>query len=489
MTDRIYKWLELVLGVDIRSLALFRVLLGSIVLYDLCVRVNYVIPHYTDQGILPRWVLKGISENPLLLSLNVLSGEPLWQIILFVIAICSAVLFIVGYRANMAALLCSVLLLSIHVRNPFLNNLGDWFLLNLLFWSCLLPVGAISSLDAKARKESVYGSKTFLSVASMGVIFQIIYLYFFSTFYKISPIWHTEKSAIYYALSLDRLVTSAGESVLNLPVEWLMGMTQATLVLEKWGPLFLFLPLFTVSVRSFIIGSFILFHLGLALTLELGIFPFVCIAAWALLIPGVLWDKISQRNVMVNRLFRSTRKLHTIDPAKKTASINWGGAVVSIFLLWVTLSSNLLHTGRMGEYYYERTYKYIEPLVNSLNLRQRWNMFSPHPSKQDGWFLLVGVQADGTLINLMEGGNRVDWQRPSDISSTYKNQRWRKNLEWVMMRWDPHARLVAEYMKRNWNSIHKGEQQVEKVSIYFMSEYTLESFESTPIERKLLYEK
>ena len=483
MTKRIFEWVELVLGIDVRSLAFFRVLLGGIILYDLGLRFGSLKAHYTDEGILSRTVLEGISENPLLLSINMLDGGASWQLILFILAAFFALSFTIGYRTKISTVLLSVFILSIHVRNPFLNNLGDWFLLHLLLWSILLPLGAVFSIDSNLQKKGNPFSMTCLSVASMGIIFQILSLYFFSVYYKISPIWHTDASAVYYALSLDRIVTSVGEFVYSLPYDWLVILTRGTLILEKWGPLLLFIPFFTVSIRIAIILSFMLFHVGLFLALELGVFPIICIAAWVLFLPGQFWDFVFFRRTPINR--ETNNDLGEIS----SSNINWLESLVATFLLLIMLTSNMLHSGKMSEGFYEMGYKYVEPLANSLNLRQRWNMFSPHPSRQDGWFLVVGVKEDGTMINLANEGSRVDWRRPVDISATYKNQRWRKNYEWVMMRWDPHAQLLAEYMLDNWNSRNERVDHIDHVLVYFMTEYTQESYSSTPIERKILYRR
>lgn len=486
MADKIYKKVELLLGIDLRSMAVFRILIGSIILYDLGIRASSLKAHYTDLGIISRDVLRGISENPLLLSLNMLDGGLLWQAILFAAAGCSAICLVAGYKTRLSTLICTLLVLSIHVRNPFVNNLGDWYLLNLLFWSSLLPLGGRFSVDASTAVKYKFKQKTVLSIASMGILFQVAALYVFSVFFKISPIWHSEGSAIYYALSLDRLVTPLGELVLLCPDEWLISLTKATILLEKWGPMLAFFPIITVPFRVIAIICFIFFHLGLLLTMELGIFPLVCMAAWILFIPGKIWDLWGrEKSTSKEQQFR--KDLVTEADGGEKETLNWFETVPALILLWLVLSSNLLYSGKMSLQYYENVYKYVDPLVNSLNLRQRWNMFSPHPSRQDGWFVFAGVKESGEMIDLSKEERKVDWRRPPDISDTYENQRWRKNLEWVMTRWDPHSRYLASYLMRNWNSSHSPDERIHTVYIYFMSEYTGEYHASSLVEKKLLY--
>jgi hypothetical protein len=65
------------------------------------------------------------------------------------------------------------------------------------------------------------------------------------------------------------------------------------MLLETLGPVLLFLPFNVCLQRMIAVGSFILFHLGLALTMELGHFPWVCMVAWLPLLPGSLWDRLA----------------------------------------------------------------------------------------------------------------------------------------------------------------------------------------------------
>jgi hypothetical protein len=52
-----YEKLVEVFGADLRSLALFRIVLALLVLVDLTNRATDFYAHYTDAGVLPRTVL------------------------------------------------------------------------------------------------------------------------------------------------------------------------------------------------------------------------------------------------------------------------------------------------------------------------------------------------------------------------------------------------------------------------------------------------
>lgn len=487
----LFERVEMILGIDKRALGLFRISLGLILLTDLCVRSQSLVAHYTDSGVIPRDVLVNISENALVLSLNMLGGSLVWQVVLLGVTIVCAISFLVGYRTRLATIFCWLLMLSWNARNPFVNNLGDWLLLDLLLWGSLLPLGLKYSVDSAIGKECDRYPAYILTLASMGILIQILAVYFFSTFFKISPIWHTEGTAIQYALSLDRLVTPVGEAMKGLPAAWLQLLTFFVLFLEKWGPLLCFVPIFIQPTRIVVAGCFILFHVGLAVTFNLGIFPYICISAWLLFLPKIFWDKVASAikatqqwiGVSYNGLpnetgVRSSRR--AVYPS------NFLEMLVAVLLLGVIFSSNMEHIGRMDTGYYEKVYKYAEPLVNALHLRQRWNMFSPHPSKRDGWFVVVGELSDGRLVDVFNEGV-VSWERPGSIASTYKNQRWRKNLEWVMIRWDIHAGLLGTYMLKEWNASSTEEEKIVCVSVYLMAESASGPALSTKIERRLLH--
>ena len=496
----LFRRVEQLLGLDLRSLGVFRISIGFMILVDLAVRAGSLTAHYSDAGIVTREALKAYGELPLYLTFYGLSGSVWFQAVLFILTSIAALAFMAGYRTRLATIACWLLMLSLHVRNPFVNNLGDWFLVDVLFWGMFLPLGARYSMDAWHRNKEEPLPNYVLSVATLGMILQIGFLYLFSTYHKIMPEWHTDGTAIAFAMNLDRITTPLGQSLLLLPAELLKVMTFGVLHLERWGPVLLLFPFFNGPIRTLIVVSFIAFHAGLAATVEIGVFPYLCIATWTILLPGWAWTYIDRIWLKlramspaqsIGRLWQQWRSfLQNIDNRKKTPrlSIQPGilDTLLSAFGLWVILSSGLLYTGNMGEEYYEYVYKYVEPLGNSLNLQQRWDMFSPGIPRQDGWFVMNGRQKNGEHVDVFTG-NPVSWERPELISATYRNQRWRKNLEWVMRRWDPHARLLAEYLWNDWNCRHTGDERIERLDIVFMTEFTLDNLESTDVERKVLY--
>ncbi len=494
--------IEQLFGIDLRALGIFRILIGVIILIDITVRAGSLVAHYTDSGIVSREALRSFGELPLYLSFNMLSGGAPLQIFLFITTAIAALALLFGYRTRIASVLCWALMLSLHVRNPFINNLGDWLLVDLLFFCMFIPLGARFSLGAMHMREKEDLPQNVLSIATLAIILQMCFLYYFSTYHKIMPDWHSDGTALAFALNLDRLTQPLGNIMRLWPPELLKALTLFVFYLEKWGPILFFLPFFTGPIRTLIAGCFIAFHAVLAVSVEIGVFPYICISAWILILPGWTFDRLAslKNRIHLDKLteFISVQWhnilafFHQFDKRKRPVSNrvlpNFLETALSVFGLWFILSSAFLFTGRMDMGYYDMLYQYVEPIGNSLNFQQRWDMFSPRVPRQDGWFVMAGHKQNGDFVNVFTG-QPVTWERPELISATYRNQRWRKNMEWVIKKWDPHARLLAEYYWSDWNCSHPADDQLTRLDIVFMSELTLETLEPAPIERKVLYSK
>ncbi|WP_008314015.1 DCC1-like thiol-disulfide oxidoreductase family protein [Leptolyngbya sp. PCC 6406] len=281
-------------GLDLRSLALFRMGLALVILADLTTRFGDLTAHYTDAGVLPRQAVAEILPD-WYWSLHLISGQPWFQAGIFLIAIAIAIALFVGWKTRLATIASWALLISLHNRNPALIFAADDVLRAVMFWAMFLPLGASYSIDSALNTNSRSLPKRFFGAATLALMAQQCFIYIFSAFFKTtSPTWWPEGSAVYYALSYDQYVTPLGAWLLNLGA-LLPLFTFSTLVLEWVGPLFLFFPIRTDLVRNITIVTFILLHLGFGLTLNLGIFPALSITTWLVFIPTSAWERWSKR--------------------------------------------------------------------------------------------------------------------------------------------------------------------------------------------------
>jgi hypothetical protein len=463
-------------GLDLRSLAVFRIGLGLLLLADLVGRAADLDAHYTDEGVLPRSAITA----PRYVSLHMLGGSADFQGALFLLAGLFALALLLGWRTRLATAGSWFLLMSLHARNPMVLQGGDDLLRLLLFWGLFLPLGACWSLDDLRRGGRTSGGAA-VSAGSAALILQICFVYWFSAALKTDPVWRSEGTAVYYALSIDQLATPLGRYLLGFP-GLLRGLTFATLAIETAGPALLFVPFRTARLRLVVVTGFLLFHLvGLRLCLELGPFPWVCAVAWLALLPGRFWDGIARR-IPLSRWLPARPGPGSASPGPST---HWlPNVVAASFLVYVFLwNLRTTDAGRWSRLLPQRA----NVIASTFGIDQKWGMFAPYPLKDSGWHVIQGDRPDGSGVDLFRDGAPVCWEEPALVSATYPNERWRKYLMnlWMVDN-AAHRPLYARYLLRAWNARHKGELAVESVEVYFMLKRTQPDYEVARPQKVLL---
>ncbi len=274
-------------AIDIRSLAAMRMLLACAVL----ARLSDVMPHYiaffSDDGILPRRLLFA-HTYPSATSLYFLNGSPAFALALLWANVLAAIALLSGYRTRLATVLCWVLNVSLAMRNPYITTGGDALTSLLLFWSMFLPLGATISVDS-AMAGKAPSSPSHLSIATVGLLLQALYVYFFGALLKTGPEWVTNGSAVYAALNLETTATHAAHWLRQHPIitYWL---TLTVYWLELLSPLLLFSPVRTAFVRTVILPAYVLMHIGFRIFLSISNFWTASIASLSAFTPSRLWD-------------------------------------------------------------------------------------------------------------------------------------------------------------------------------------------------------
>jgi len=271
-------------GIDIRSLALFRMGLALVLLGDVYIRLQDITVHYSDWGVLPRDLLIAKVGDIWHFSLHLINGSAQFQLFLFILSALCAFALLCGYRTRLATILSWLLLISVHSRNPLILQGGDTALRLLLFWAMFLPLGSCWSIDSWKSHEKT--GTQIVSVASLALLLQVCFIYWFSALLKTDDSWRLDGTAIWYALNIEQFSTTFGLSLLNHPT-LLKILTFSTLYLEAFGPFLAFSPIWTGPLRFATALTFILFHLiGINLAMDLGHFVYVCTVAWLIFIPG-----------------------------------------------------------------------------------------------------------------------------------------------------------------------------------------------------------
>lgn len=254
-----FKLLERRYGLDLRSLALLRLGLALVMLWDLGGRMGNLAIDYSDQGTLPRSAL-GELWLPGYWSIHGLSGAVGWQGVCFAIATVSTLLMLIGYRTRWAVVVAWVMLVSLHNRNPLVLSASDDVLRAMMFWAMFLPLGSSYSVDQALNMSPVPQPKRILTVATLGLMAQQSYIYIASV-----------------------LSQSPNDGVSA-------GIT-STLALV--GLVLLWSPIKTSICRMLAVVLFILLHIGVGLTL--GLLSVISCFTWLAFMPSSGWDHRAAR--------------------------------------------------------------------------------------------------------------------------------------------------------------------------------------------------
>lgn len=446
-------------GIDIRSLAFFRIGLALVLIGDLLIRMQDLQAHYSDDGVLPRSALIELFLDPWSNSLHLINGN--WQIqwVLFIVQILFAIALLVGYHTRLATIVSWFLLLSLQMRNTMILQGGDIVLKVLFFWSMFLPLGAYASLDQKLKKEKT-SHYQILSMGTLGLLLQVCCIYWVSALMKTDDVWRVDGTAIWYSLSIEQYTTPLGSHLLQYP-QLLKFLTFTTFYLEAFGPFFAFFPVWTGPIRMLTVGAFMIFHLiGLNLTMELALFPYVCAVAWIVFIPSWFWDKI---------LKKKEGDISTV-----AWKAGWVSNLIASFFIFYIFLWNLFTLGII-----KSPFSPPPLIVSSLfGVDQTWDMFSPYPLTADGWYVIPGKLKNGSFVDIFTNGGPVDWTKPSSLADAYPNDRWRSYLMNIFIEEEGEKYLpfYAQYLCRHWNQSHSDDEQLVFFDIYYMvKEISLEN--------------
>ena len=481
-------------AIDLRSLATFRIGVALLLLIDLAGRTKDLHAFYTDAGVLPRVVridMLGYGD-PLGFqhqwSLHMLSGEWWPQALLIGVAVWFASWLLIGYRTQLAAVASWILLSSLDNRNPLILDAGDMILRCMLFWSLFLPLGIRWSVDRWRNPAQPPAPAAISSLVSAVLLMQLALMYLASASFKLHPVWTQELSAVYYALNGDTFVTRCGLLLREYP-RVMQCLTGGTVLLEFAGPVLAFFPWRNHWCRGIAIVSFTLFHLGLALTMTLYLFPWICIICWTLFVPTRFWDWLEKRDMvqrfigkgsnLASRIFDCSpggawAKYFQRAESPRLHTPWWRQAIVGILFLYIVVWNVREY---LGNKWVDRVLPHrYNGLAIALGLSQNWSMFAPVPRTEDGWLVMKGTLRDGTEVNLWEPGRPLPWVKPELVSALFPSSRWRRCLENLPVdQYAYHRQYLADWLQQRWDrefSNGSEEKKVAKVEIIRQMETT-----------------
>jgi hypothetical protein len=497
--DRLADSIAARVAVDRRALAAFRIGLGLLLLADLARRTRSLTAFYTDDGVLPRHAFMADYET--VRSVYLLAGEP-WAVgLLFAVSGAVALALTVGYRTRLATVLSWGLLLSLQTRHPMVLNSGDSLLLMLLFWSAFLPLGRRWSVDA-VRRAAVSGESASVNesavspgrgpavstVATMGLLLQVLAMYLTNAVHKLDGDLWMSGEAVVYVMQADQFTYLLGNHIAEFH-----GLLRVLTV--AWVGLLFASPLLILSTgfpRAAVASLFVGMHLGMAVTMRIGIFPVVVVVGFVPFFQTPVWDaaervvdrldgrgalarwrsRVADGGGALASLDASLARSVTPGPLDRLresglpASLGRGRVLVTtvvpcVFLVLMVLSS----AQAVG---YADTPDPAEEVLEGVEMDQHWRMFAPDPAYTTRWFAAPATLEDGTTRDVFRDAP-VSLDRPARAETTYPTSRWRKYLSNVYTTDNEnHRSYLANYLCDDWNRTH--ETNAETVTTYQMYE-------------------
>jgi len=496
--------LDRLFAIDGRSLAAFRIGIGTLVLADLWTRYSAIEQHYTDSGILSREAYARLLQvSPWQWSIHFWTGTVAGQSVLFLLAAAAACALIAGYRTRAATVVTWALIVSLQVRNPMVLYGADQLLRLMLFWSMFLPLGAVWSINKKRavaisqeigdrhRFREIGVCPRFLSMATAALLLQPCVMYFFAGLLKSNPSWHSG-GALGYALSAETYVTPLGRMLASFPA-LVSVLSPVVPWIEIFAPVALLMPWRTTQFRKVVLPLLAAFHVGMGAALHTGLFQPVVLVALIPFVPADVWyrlgigcGEVSGASTEKRADSSSSRRLsiavQVVVALLFVYSVAWN--VVGLGAEEYTAQHNLSwmrewwSEGRTGiplsfrDYAVERRMGGFGWIGRVTALYQRWEMFERVGPEIRGWPVIVGTLADGQKVRVLGGGapqgDDGSQLAPAEPLAFYPGARWLVYFTYLRTSGTKAAReLLPAVVTRDWEQRNPG-KKLESLRILFV---------------------
>ena len=245
---------------------------------------------------------------------------------------------------------------------------------------------------------------------------QVTFMYFFTGLAKVNPFW-LSGDATEYALYLEMSVRPLG-SWLSQFSTVLWCVTLIVLIAELLTLFLLFIPRFHSFSRGMFMGFFWMMHLGIWLTMSIGLFSLTAMVAWVVFVPGNVWNTFFGKPVV----FSSKNYQQKQDGFTRVSQV-----VCGVFLAYIVLQ-NIVSCFGPGV---ANRLRPLQRFGETTMTIQQFHMFAKPPLFSP-WFEYPAELRSGARVDLFNDRHKRIGKKPESVFRYMKNQTWRR-LHWNLI--------------------------------------------------------
>lgn len=213
-------------------------------------------------------------------------ARPFALYVAMALTMASTACLMLGLWTRVAAIVSWVLMMAFDNLNHSIANNGDVARGIVHFYLMLTPCGAVWSLDRwRQKRRGLAAATVFVHPWFARLLFlQLICIYFFNGLYKLGGETWRDGSSLYYVLA-EPTLTRVSFAQFALPY-W--GLQAASFTVLVWELTFPLLVVFRwTRIAALWMGA--LFHIGIGVSMELGMFSFYMLAMY---MPFLPWERL-----------------------------------------------------------------------------------------------------------------------------------------------------------------------------------------------------
>lgn len=439
MLGQIGRYLIQCVTIDSRTLAVFRIAVGLLIIGDVLARAGTFAFFYTEDGVVPQELAEARTVDGAV-SLFFYTQDSTVIALLFLIHALVAIQLMIGYKTTFAMIVSFIFVISLDHHNPLVLSHADTLFRLLCFWAIFIPLGERWSVDALQRDR-----KPRLAVASLGtlaILLQMVYMYTLNGIHKMNgPLWNSrEATPLIFGLD-DMTYFLAGP------------MRQFPVMLEILGTMWYFLLMISILLlflqgRSRYALVLLIFgaHLSFTITVRIGAFGWVGMAGVLLFLPAIFWEDLKSITMRLNLWERTAipvrngfaafgdraaRSLPKLQPRLGVpATVRDGafdiGMTFLIMSMFVFPTLQFLDDQDVMDWDRSAVEDRIDTEFRKIGVRQsEWTVFAPNPRITDRYYVFPALTADGELLDVYND-RPFTFERPYDeLQNIYGNYRER----------------------------------------------------------------